>query len=190
MFATSSPKGKAQKDKEDMPEILGVMTPLFLPGYAYASELVPAQYSDFTCRWISSLSYSEILSDTPRYFTWSQSQEMVYLGNTQQTFHGAGCLHFLALGTKKYTNCFVAVKSDFHFVLSSTMIKSPQMFRRHWSPLMLGNTLYFAKTYNHSKRYSHYMLQLYYVVSVQNTVVVAYLYITVSGSSTLPWLGT
>jgi len=44
-----------------------------------------------------------------------------------------------------------------------------------WSPLMLGNTLYFAKTYNHSKRYSHYMLQ-YYVVSVQNTVLVAYLY--------------
>ena len=88
-----------------------------------------------------------------------------------------------------YRSVKIALAESFSGEIRASMIKSPQMFRRHWSPL-INARLYFAKTYNHSKRYSHYMLQLYYVVSVQNTVVVAYLYITVSGSSTLPWLGT
>jgi len=39
---------------------LEVMTPLFLPGYAYASEFVPAKYSNFSCLWISWPSFSEI----------------------------------------------------------------------------------------------------------------------------------
>jgi len=69
---------------------------------------------------------------------------MVYLHNSQKIFHGAGCLYFLAFGTKKYTNCFVAVRSD--FVFSSTITANVE------TALQFNNAkLYFAKRHKISQ---------------------------------------
>ena len=48
-----------------------------------------AQFSDFTCLWMSSSSFNDAFIHTPRYFTWSKNCTRTPF---RKTFDGAGCL--------------------------------------------------------------------------------------------------
>jgi len=55
--------------------------------------LVAAQYNDFTCLWVSSSSFSEAFSNTPKYFAWWKNRICTPF---RKTFGGAGFLYFPA----------------------------------------------------------------------------------------------
>ena len=89
-------------------------------------SLFAAQYSDFTCLWISSSSFSEDFRNAPRYFTWSQKcarapfikhlmEQVVYI-----------------LGGKRTPIVLLQLKA-----ISWSSRVSPQMFRRRCSPQIL-----------------------------------------------------
>ena len=82
-------------------------------------SLFAAQYSDFTCLWISSSAFNDAFIHTPRYFTWSKNCTRTPF---RKTLDGAGYLYFF--WAKKNTNCFVTIKSDFEF--SSTVTTNIQ----------------------------------------------------------------
>jgi len=54
-------------------------------------SLFAAQYSDFTCLWMSSSSFNDPFIHTPRYFTWFKNCTRTPF---RKTFDGAGFLYF------------------------------------------------------------------------------------------------
>ena len=67
-------------------------------------SLFAAQYSDFTCLWMSSSSFNDAFIHTPRYLTWFKNCTRTPF---RKTFDGAGCLYFFG---QKRTSCEVVLQ--------------------------------------------------------------------------------
>ena len=107
-------------------------------------SLFAAQYSDFTCLWMSLSSFSEAFNNIPRYLTWSENCTFTPFG---KIFDGAGWLYLW--GQKDTPIVLLQLKA----ISCSASSSSSQISKRQWSPLMLGPHVCHQQTSDDSRSY-------------------------------------
>jgi len=115
--------------------------------YEFPLSLFAAQYSDFTCLWISSSSFSEAFNTTPTYFFFGE--KIVHVHRSEKHLMEEVVYTYW----DKNTDCFVAIKSDFVF---SSIVTT------HIQKTLESTGTRAEHTYISSKHYVIHKSQLYF----------------------------